>query len=194
VGPLGMCQLRGTCHLPTSLLSLFIKEIRIRQRHLADFADQRNFGHNLIIAQTIGLATIRVTPPNLSLSVRSNPDSNTAGIIRPRSEVYDVGGIRGEYIMYILPDGRYVESSFQCQGNDSVEPVTRGRIHLIRGHTRLNQEADAIFQDYQLQAASGELPFKRFPLRAVRFLIAYPCFFWLTVRTQHKCGYMLLLF
>jgi len=46
--------------------------------------------------------------------------------------------------------------------------LPRGRIHLIRGNPRTNLEADAIFQLYQIQAASGELPFRRFPLRAVR--------------------------
>lgn len=42
-----------------------------------------------------------------------------------------------------------------------------GRIHLLRGNARINKTADKIFEDYQIEADSGELQFKRYPLRAV---------------------------
>ncbi|KAI0762103.1 hypothetical protein BD413DRAFT_484945 [Trametes elegans] len=45
-------------------------------------------------------------------------------------------------------------------------PENRGRIYLILGGHFINNTANKIFQDYQNQAASGKLPFRRWPLRA----------------------------
>lgn len=45
----------------------------------------------------------------------------------------------------------------------------RGRLHHIMGGSPFSKaEADAIFKEYQEQAFSGELPFRRWPLRSVR--------------------------
>ncbi|EGO00089.1 hypothetical protein SERLA73DRAFT_122178 [Serpula lacrymans var. lacrymans S7.3] len=46
-----------------------------------------------------------------------------------------------------------------------VLPYKRGRIHLIKGTPPANKAADKIFQDYQEQAANGELLLRRYPLR-----------------------------
>ncbi|KAH9998464.1 hypothetical protein BJV74DRAFT_767901 [Russula compacta] len=43
----------------------------------------------------------------------------------------------------------------------------RGHVHLIPGHPSINMEANALFGEYQGQAASGEIQFRRWPLRAV---------------------------
>lgn len=49
-----------------------------------------------------------------------------------------------------------------------MNSLLSGQIHHIKtGHLRFNQEADAIFGDYQMQASTGKLPFRRWPLRAV---------------------------
>ncbi|KAI0298518.1 hypothetical protein BC826DRAFT_997790 [Russula brevipes] len=45
-------------------------------------------------------------------------------------------------------------------------PQNRGRVHLIPGHPSINFEANALFRDYQRQAARGEIQFRRWPLRA----------------------------
>lgn len=49
-------------------------------------------------------------------------------------------------------------------------PFSRGHIHRIRSPPGMNRKADAIFRAYQEQAATGELDFRRFPLRAVSSL------------------------
>ncbi len=46
-------------------------------------------------------------------------------------------------------------------------------MHLISGHPSINAEANGLFQDYQKQAAGGEIQFRRWPLRAVSFLALY---------------------
>ena len=48
-----------------------------------------------------------------------------------------------------------------------ILPYGRGQIHRIRRPPRLNRAADKIFRAYQEQAATGQLDFRRFPLRAV---------------------------
>ncbi|KZT10706.1 uncharacterized protein LAESUDRAFT_721073 [Laetiporus sulphureus 93-53] len=45
-------------------------------------------------------------------------------------------------------------------------PHSRGRIYLIVGKIPINADADEIFREYQEQAASGKLLFRRWPLRA----------------------------
>ncbi|PIL35901.1 hypothetical protein GSI_01561 [Ganoderma sinense ZZ0214-1] len=45
-------------------------------------------------------------------------------------------------------------------------PQNRGRIYLILGSPRINGLANQIFQEYQEQAVSGELQFRRWPLRS----------------------------
>ncbi|KAH9994044.1 hypothetical protein BJV77DRAFT_996606, partial [Russula vinacea] len=49
-------------------------------------------------------------------------------------------------------------------------PDNRGCVHLIPGHPSINGKANALFQDYQRQAARGEIQFRRWPLRAVSLL------------------------
>lgn len=46
----------------------------------------------------------------------------------------------------------------------------RGTVHLIPGHPTINAEANRLFQEYQAQAARGEIQFRRWPLRAVSLL------------------------
>ncbi|KAF8502150.1 hypothetical protein F5888DRAFT_1608345 [Russula emetica] len=46
-------------------------------------------------------------------------------------------------------------------------PDNRGSVHLIPGHPTINAEANLLFQEYQGQAARGEIQFRRWPLRAV---------------------------
>lgn len=61
-------------------------------------------------------------------------------------------------------------------------------MHLISGHISINAKADTLFQDYQKQAACGEIQFRRWPLRAVSLLFyissprSYPY-----SHHQHKC-------
>lgn len=47
-----------------------------------------------------------------------------------------------------------------------------GCIHLLRGNPRINKMADKIFEEYQIEAYSGELQFRRYPLRMV-FNVTY---------------------
>jgi len=74
--------------------------------------------------------------------------NKSSGISKPFSRVYDAGpGLgNGEYIQFVLPGGR-------------------GCIHLLRGNPRINKMADKIFEEYQTEAISGELQFRRYPLR-----------------------------
>ncbi len=44
---------------------------------------------------------------------------------------------------------------------------SRGRIYLILGNQMVNLAANEIFQEYQDQAVSGALQFRRWPLRSV---------------------------
>lgn len=63
----------------------------------------------------------------------------------------------------------------------------RGIIHLIRGNARANRDADAIFEQYQKEAGTAEkLIFRRFPLRAVSYIIRQQFIIQLTL-IQHKC-------
>ncbi|KAI9067410.1 hypothetical protein FKP32DRAFT_1563809 [Trametes sanguinea] len=47
-----------------------------------------------------------------------------------------------------------------------ILPENRGRIYLITGNPIINRVADEIFAEYQEQAHSGELRFRRWPLRS----------------------------
>lgn len=47
-------------------------------------------------------------------------------------------------------------------------------MHLIAGRPAINAEANRLFQEYQVQAASGEIQFRRWPLRAVSLLAFVP--------------------
>ncbi|KAI0254135.1 hypothetical protein BJV78DRAFT_1122074 [Lactifluus subvellereus] len=46
-------------------------------------------------------------------------------------------------------------------------PYNRGSVHLIPGHPSINGRANDLFREYQKQAATGEIQFRRWPLRAV---------------------------
>jgi hypothetical protein len=52
--------------------------------------------------------------------------------------------------------------------------ILRGKIHHIRGRPSGNKEADRILQMYQDQASSGELEFRRWPLKSVITLYSFP--------------------
>ncbi|OCH87040.1 hypothetical protein OBBRIDRAFT_837689 [Obba rivulosa] len=81
-----------------------------------------------------------------------NPDSGIQ-YLTPKS--YEYPGGKNHYLQYILPCGR-------------------GRIIVVPGKNVINGPADKILKDYQRQANSGELQFRRWPLR------------------QHKCRGVLL--
>ncbi|KAI0645931.1 hypothetical protein C8Q79DRAFT_910605 [Trametes meyenii] len=69
-----------------------------------------------------------------------------SGIIAPPMVFKMTSGRRVWYHVYILPENR-------------------GRIYLILGNPLINKAADEIFAQYQAQARSGELRFRRWPLR-----------------------------
>ena len=80
---------------------------------------------------------------------------------------YRVGNSVGNYHVYVLPQNRLVSPSLPTRGAAFLRSY-RGRIYLILGGPTINQLANEIFQDYQNQAVSGELQFRRWPLRSVR--------------------------
>ncbi|KAI9509424.1 hypothetical protein F5148DRAFT_761013 [Russula earlei] len=67
---------------------------------------------------------------------------------------------------------RELEFRSQAKGSALLQvqtfdlPHNRGHVHLIPGHPSVNMGANALFLDYQKQAASGEIQFRRWPLRA----------------------------
>ncbi|KAN0107182.1 hypothetical protein V8E52_010384 [Russula decolorans] len=81
------------------------------------------------------------------------------------------------YQYRVTPDSGIVarNMAFQPRTNGSALPYVqtfdlpdnRGSVHLIPGHPTINAEANFLFQEYQGQAASGEIQFRRWPLRAV---------------------------
>ncbi|KAI0355710.1 hypothetical protein OH77DRAFT_1402391 [Trametes cingulata] len=72
--------------------------------------------------------------------------SEDSGIIVSQLQMFKVGDRFSFYHVYILPENR-------------------GRIYLILGSHQINQTANEIFEEYQEQARSGELRFRRWPLR-----------------------------
>ncbi|KAH9859075.1 hypothetical protein C2E23DRAFT_718154 [Lenzites betulinus] len=84
---------------------------------------------------------------------QTNPDfmhhklSADSGIIVSQMRMYRTGNGFSHYHVYTLPHNR-------------------GHIYLILGRKIVNQTADEIFQEYQEQAGSGELRFRRWPLRS----------------------------
>ncbi|EIW63566.1 uncharacterized protein TRAVEDRAFT_161894 [Trametes versicolor FP-101664 SS1] len=72
-----------------------------------------------------------------------SPDS---GIIVSTLTPYRAGNAKSHYHTYILPENR-------------------GRIYLILANHSTNETANEIFREYQEQAHSGELRFRRWPLR-----------------------------
>ena len=50
-----------------------------------------------------------------------------------------------------------------------------------------NQEADTIFREYQEQSDSGQLKFRRWPLRAVCGVLSYVTLADVETIFQHKC-------
>lgn len=61
----------------------------------------------------------------------------------------------------------FVVGSTTCQYQTFILPEARGRLHHIMGGSPFSRaEADTIFREYQEQAFSGELPFRRWPLRS----------------------------
>ena len=79
---------------------------------------------------------------------------------------------RGSALPYVqtfdLPHNRYrVTNIWPRDALTNVLTSIRGHVHLIPGHPSINTEANALFRDYQRQAACGEIQFRRWPLRAV---------------------------
>ena len=68
-----------------------------------------------------------------------------------------------------LPDNRYIQV-IGIRSQVALIAFIRGSVHLIPGHPTINAEANRLFQEYQRQAASGEIQFRRWPLRAVSLL------------------------
>ncbi|KAF4599529.1 hypothetical protein EYR40_006623 [Pleurotus pulmonarius] len=70
------------------------------------------------------------------------------------------GITRGPSVSYMFTGGQGHYQAFEL-------PHQRGRIILIHGCLPFgNREADQIFEEYQEHASSGQLPFRRWPLRA----------------------------
>ncbi|KAI0630126.1 hypothetical protein C8Q77DRAFT_243759 [Trametes polyzona] len=72
-----------------------------------------------------------------------SPDS---GIIVSQLCMFRAANGFGYYHVYILPENR-------------------GRIYLILGSKMINRTADEVFEEYQAQAKTGKLRFRRWPLR-----------------------------
>ena len=84
---------------------------------------------------------------------------------------------RGIIRSFILPKSRYISQSPILLISVNLILYCRGKIHHIQpGNPNGRQEADRIFLEYQEQAASGKLPFRRWPLRAVSRLNAFVFF------------------
>lgn len=80
--------------------------------------------------------------------------------------------VNGSALPYVqtfdLPHNRYlVTNIWPGDALTNALVSTRGHVHLIPGHPSINTEANALFRDYQRQAARGEIQFRRWPLRAV---------------------------
>ncbi|KAJ7508083.1 hypothetical protein B0H11DRAFT_1704762, partial [Mycena galericulata] len=69
---------------------------------------------------------------------------------------------------------------------------SRGTIHHIRGNNSLNDEADSLFEEYQIEASAGSLLFRRWPLKKVRTHLPpfFPYFFvgFVSVPLQYVAG------
>jgi hypothetical protein len=72
---------------------------------------------------------------------------------------------------------------YPIAGRSHILVSIRGSVHLIPGHPTINAEANLLFQEYQGQATSGEIQFRRWPLRAVSllaFILTRTCILTLT--------------
>lgn len=54
-----------------------------------------------------------------------------------------------------------------------VNNTSRGRIHLLMHPVLETDDVDRILIEYQQQAASGDLKFRRWPLRSVRSILVF---------------------
>ena len=106
------------------------------------------------------------------LSTARELKSTPTGIVAKGLEFRTRG--HGSALPYIqtfeLPQNRYLFHLYLTAGRTNVTVPIRGRVHLIPGHPSINAEANALFRDYQRQAARGEIQFRRWPLRAVSSL------------------------
>ncbi|KAK7676867.1 hypothetical protein QCA50_020203 [Cerrena zonata] len=73
--------------------------------------------------------------------------SPQSGIVKPFTQGYSYGTGHSHYVTFILPKAR-------------------GYIHLIFSAPAGNAKADKILEDYQREAAEGNLKFRRWPMRA----------------------------
>lgn len=81
----------------------------------------------------------------------------------------------GQGIAIMLPSycqmsGLYHQCYILILGKMSNTGEYRGYIHLIFSAPTGNARADQILEDYQREAAEGNLKFRRWPMRAVRTL------------------------
>ncbi|KAF9004804.1 hypothetical protein BDQ17DRAFT_1354723 [Cyathus striatus] len=84
----------------------------------------------------------------ISVNFRDHSIARSSGILQQQAKVYRHESGYGQYQTFVLPQGR-------------------GFIHHIQpGNAPGKQRADMVFQQYQEQATSGELEFRRWPLRA----------------------------
>ena len=91
--------------------------------------------------------------------------SSVTGIQVSRPLPFSSGNKQCSYRTYTLPGDRSVAS--QQKQSFLSKKYIRGKIHLIQGHPLINEEANQIFQEYQEQASSGQLKFRRFPMKSV---------------------------
>ncbi|KAF7783026.1 hypothetical protein Agabi119p4_2402 [Agaricus bisporus var. burnettii] len=104
----------------------------------------------LPVAQRVRIATefIFFAPP---VSFKDSSIANDSGIEQQVFRIFELqpfDGSFGQCFTYRLPEGR-------------------GFIHHIKTSNPFwNKEADEIFEEYQEQASTGALPFRRWPLRA----------------------------
>ncbi|RDX42081.1 hypothetical protein OH76DRAFT_1363459 [Lentinus brumalis] len=75
-------------------------------------------------------------------------------------KVHDPDIIVSGGLPYRTPDGHV------SQYHSYVLPHARGTIYAVLGNSIVNRIADEIFDEYQEQAKTGELQFRRFPLRS----------------------------
>lgn len=68
---------------------------------------------------------------------------------------------------FVLPHGRSVGGA--CALTVGADRHIRGKIHALLSRPTMNGQANEILKQYQDQAATGSLKFRRWPLRSVSY-------------------------